>query len=156
MTRSLSYSKQAKPSTGRKGWDGAACCLTDWKKRPSHPTLFAKFLPKKNVYRMRCWMVQESLFTMDQTNGWIRILSRRWSGSGIRIANMSPIKKRNDELFLFQRSEFSFRGRALGFSLRLEILHECLRKNVEHFLLFVSTLIIFKFWSQETWVWIWI
>ncbi len=65
MTRSLFYSKQAQEEKG----DGAACCLADWKKRPSHPTLFAKFLPKENVYRMRCWMVQESLFTMDQTNG---------------------------------------------------------------------------------------
>jgi hypothetical protein len=93
MTRSLFYSKQAQPSTGRKGWDGAACCLADWKKRPSHPTLFAKIFAKG-----KC--VQNAL--LDDTrkpfyygpDQWIRILLGKWFGSGIRIADMSPIKKK--------------------------------------------------------------
>jgi hypothetical protein len=79
MTRSLSYSKH-KQAQEEKG-DGAACCLAGWKNWPSHPTLSAKFLPKENVYRMRCWMVQESLFL------WTRPMDPDSIGKVIRIRN---------------------------------------------------------------------
>ncbi len=49
-----------------------------------------KFLPKENVYRMRCWMVQESLLL------WTRPLDPDSVASviRIRIANMYPITKK--------------------------------------------------------------
>ncbi len=84
MTQSLFYTKQAQEEKG----DGAACCLPGWKKRPSHPTLFAKFLPKK-MYRMSCWYKKAFLLRTrpmdpDSVGKVIRI----------RIANMYPITKK--------------------------------------------------------------
>ncbi len=106
MTRSLFYIKQAQEEKGEMA-HGCACCLAGWKKRPSHPTLFAKFLPKKMC--TECDVGYNKAF-YNGPHQWIRILLGKWFGSGIRIADMSPIKKKMMNCSCFKDLNFLTEG----------------------------------------------